>query len=99
MPGVRFAEVRSRVSMVQVLALLRFVPCERSKEEIRGPCLVHGSTSPKTRCFAANLKKNVYRCFRCGSAGNQLDLYAAATRQTLLAAAIDLCERAGCEIP
>ena len=99
MPGVRFAEVRSRVSMAQVLALLRFVPYERSKEEIRGPCPVHGSTSPKSRCFSANLKKNVYRCFRCGSAGNQLDLYAAATRQSLLAAAIDLCERVGCEVP
>lgn len=99
MPGVRFAEVRSRVSMAQVLALLHFAPCERSKAEIRGPCPVHGSSSPKSRSFSANLKKHVYRCFRCGSAGNQLDLYAAATHQSLLAAAIDLCERAGCEVP
>lgn len=99
MPGVRFAEVRSRVGMAQVLALLQFIPCEGSNEQVRGPCPVHGSTSPKNRCFSANLKKNVYRCFRCGSAGNQLDLYAAATCQSLLAAAIDLCERAGCEVP
>lgn len=99
MPGVRFAEVRSRVSLAQVLGLLRFAPCERSKEEIRGPCPVHGSTSPQSRCFSANLRKNVYRCFRCGSAGNQLDLYAAATRQSLWAAAIDLCARVGCEVP
>ena len=99
MPGVRFPEVRSRVSMAQVLALLQFAPSERSKEEIRGPCPVHGSTSPKSRSFSANLKKNVYRCFSCGSAGNQLDLYAAATRQSLLASAIDLCERVGCEVP
>jgi DNA primase len=99
MPGVRFAEVRSRVSLAQVLALLGFVPCERARQEIRGPCPVHRSTSPKSRCFAANLKKNVYRCFRCGSAGNQLDLYAAATRQSLFIAAVDLCERVGCEVP
>jgi DNA primase len=98
-PGVRFQEVRSRVSMAQVLALLRFAPCDGSEHQIRGPCLVHGSTSARSRCFSANLQKNVYRCFRCGSAGNQLDLYAAATHQGLVAAAIDLCERIGCDVP
>jgi DNA primase len=99
MPGVRFQEVRSRIKMAQVLTLLGFAPCKGFENQIRGPCPVHGSTSPTSRCFSANLKKNVYQCFRCGSAGNQLDLYAAATRQNLVAAAIDLCERVGCEIP
>jgi DNA primase len=76
--------------MVQVLELLGFVAQEQSGAEVRGPCPVHGSTSPKSRSFSANLSKRVYRCFRCGSAGNHLDLYAAATHQTLYAAAIDL---------
>jgi DNA primase len=99
MPGVRYREVRSLVSMAQVLDLLGFVPHEASGNEVRGRCPVHGSTSPKSRSFSANLKKSVYRCFRCGSAGNQLDLYAAATHQSLYAAAIDLCSRIGCEVP
>ena len=99
MPGIRFQEVRSRINMAQVLTLLGFAPCKGFENQIRGPCPVHGSTSPTSRCFSANLKKNVYQCFRCGSAGNQLDLYAAATRQNLVTAAIDLCERVGCEIP
>ena len=98
-PGVRFQEVRSLVSMAQVLELLGFVGHERSRDEIRGPCPVHGSTSPKSRSFTANLKRNVYQCFRCGSAGNHLDLYAAATHQSLFAAAIDLCTRVGCAVP
>jgi DNA primase len=99
MPGVRFQEVRSLVSMAQVLDLLGFVAHEASRDEVRGRCPVHGSTSPKSRSFSANLNKGVYRCFRCGSAGNQLDLYAAATQQGLYAAALDLCGRIGCEVP
>ena len=98
-PGVRFEEVRSLVSMAQVLELLGFVGHERSRDEIRGACPVHGSTSNKSRSFSANLTRHVYQCFRCGSAGNQLDLYAAATHQSLYAAAIDLCARVGCAVP
>lgn len=99
MPGVRFQEVRALVSMAQVLDLLGFVSQETSRNEVRGGCPVHGSTSPKSRSFSANLSKQVYRCFRCGSAGNQLDLYAAATHQTLHAAAIELCGHIGCDVP
>src|ERR1700733_8611972 len=99
MPGVRFREVRSVVTMAQVLELLGFVAHEQSGAEVRGPCPVHVPTSPRGRSFSANLSKKVYRCFRCGSAGNHLDLYAAATRQALFAAAIDLCNRLGYPIP
>ena len=99
MPGVRFHEVRAVVSMAQVLELLGFVVRERSGDEVRGCCPVHGSTSPKSRSLSANLRRNVYQCFRCGSNGNHLDLYAAATRQSLFAAAIDLCAQVGCAVP
>jgi DNA primase len=99
MPGIRFQEVRSLVSMAQVLELLGFVPQAASGAEVRGPCPVHRPTSPRSRSFSANVAKRVYRCFRCGSAGNHLDLYAAATRQGLHAAAVDLCRRVGCAVP
>jgi DNA primase len=99
MPGVRFQEIRSLVSMAQVLDLLGFVAQESSRDEVRGLCPVHGSTSLKSRSFSANLKKRVYRCFRCGSSGNHLDLYAAATHQGLHAAAVELCQRVGCAVP
>src|SRR5207253_2337345 len=98
-PGVRFREVRSSVSMAQVLDLLGFAALARSGEEVRGPCPVHGSTSPRSRSFSANLRRGVFRCFRCGAAGNHLDLYALATRQSLYAAALDLCARVGCAVP
>lgn len=85
--------------MAQVLELLGFVPREQSGDEVRGCCPVHGRTSARSRSFSANLKRNVYQCFGCGSAGNHLDLYAAATQQTLYAAAIELCNRVGCAVP
>ena len=79
MPGIHFAEVRARITLADVLDLLGFVPCESSGDQVHGPCLVHHSISPLSRSFSANLKRHIYRCFKCGSSGNQLDLYAAVT--------------------
>jgi hypothetical protein len=60
---------------------------------------VHGSTSPRSRVFSANLAKNAYRCFKCQSQGNHLDLWAATTNQSLYLAANDLCEKLQIERP
>jgi DNA primase len=99
MPGIRFAEVRARVTMAEVLGLVGFVPCETSGDQVRGPCPVHHSASPSGRSFSANIRLHVYRCFKCGSSGNHLDLYAAATGRGLFEAAIELRERLDREIP
>ena len=42
---------------------------------------------------------HVYKCFKCGSSGNQLDLYATVTGLSLFEAAIALCEQLHREIP
>jgi DNA primase len=99
MPGIRFAEVRARVTMVEVLGLVGFVPRETCGDQVRGPCPVHHSASPSGRSFSANLRAHIYRCFKCGSSGNHLDLYAAVTGRGLFEAAIELCERLPREIP
>ena len=99
MPGVRFQEGRARITMAQVLDLLGFITQERSGDQVRGPCPVHRSTSSRSRCFSAHLTRRIYRCFRCGSAGNHLDLYAAAAHRSLFAAALELCDRVRCEVP
>ena len=78
---------------------LGFVPRESSGDQLRGPCPIHGSSSPKSRSFSANVGRNAYRCFKCDSSGNQLDLWAAVTKMDLHAAAIDLCEKAQVDIP
>jgi hypothetical protein len=99
MPGIDFAEVRSRVRLAQVLELAGFRVVSRMGDQVRGPCPVHGSSSPRSRSFSANLGRNTFRCFRCGATGNQLDLWVAISKLPLHEAATDLCARLGIEIP
>jgi DNA primase len=99
MPGIDFAEARSRIALAEVLAVLGFVPSQSSGDQVRGPCPVHHSASPSSRSFSANLKRHIYRCLKCGSCGNQLDLYASATGLNLFEATVALCEQLHHEVP
>ena len=99
MPGIDFAEVRARVSIRQVLELVGFQATEQTGDQLRGPCPIHGSTSPGSRSFSANLTHNSFRCFKCGAQGNQLDLWIAISKLPIHKAAADLCERLGIEPP
>src|SRR4051794_1524735 len=99
MPGIRYAEVRAVVTISDVLGLLGFVVCDASGDQVRGPCPVHRSTVPSSRSFSANRRLHIYRCFKCGSSGNQLDLYAAATGMCLFEATVRLCEQLHREVP
>jgi DNA primase len=99
LPGVDFKAVREAISLAQVLDLLGFVATERNGDQLRGPCPVHQSKSLRSRSFSANLGRNVYRCFKCGSSGNQLDLWRSVMKLGIHEAATDLCERLAIEIP
>lgn len=99
MTGVDYQAVRAQTNLAEVLELLGFAASETSGDQVRGACPLHESPSHNSRSFSANLKKNTYRCFHCGSAGNQLDLWKAATKQPLYQAAIDLCQRLDRLIP
>jgi DNA primase len=99
MPGIDYREARSRIRLGEVLQLIGYVPRRLVGEQLRGPCPLHGSSSPTSRSFAAHLGKNVYRCFRCGAAGNVLDLWVALTGQTLHSTVLDLCQRLGQDVP
>jgi DNA primase len=99
MPGVDFELLRERISMADVLRLLDFQPCNRRGDQLRGPCPVHGSSSPRSRSFSANVRLGRYHCFRCGSAGNALELWSAVRGISVWASAIELCESLGVEVP
>jgi len=99
MPGIDFRAVRSMVTIEQVLKLAGYEAEVVSNGQLRGPCPVHGSSSPRSRSFSVNLAKNTYHCFKCGSEGNHLDLWSALTKTTVYAAAIDLCERLQLDVP
>ena len=99
MPTIDFAQVRARVPIARVLELIQFQPVRRSGAELRGPCPIHRARSPRSRSFAANVAKNVFRCFHCGAAGNVLDLWAAVHQTNVYRAAVELCERLDIELP
>ena len=99
MPSIDFARVRAAVPIARVLELLEFQPARRAGAELRGPCPIHRARAPHSRSFAANLEKNMFRCFHCGAAGNVLDLWAAVHPSDVYRAAVELCERLDIELP
>jgi DNA primase len=99
MPGVHYGLVQSRVPMAKVLELLRFVAHGSRGDQLRGPCPVHHSESPRSRSFSVHLGRDVCRCFKCGFVGNQIQLWAASKGMTVYEAAVDLCRQAGVEVP
>ena len=80
MPGIDFDLLRRQVPLAQVLDLVGFTAATRQGPQLRGPCPVHGSASPRSRSLAAHVHKQCWHCFRCGAGGNALDLYLAVTR-------------------
>jgi DNA primase len=93
MSFINYSYVRSQVSISQVLDLLDFHAAQSHGDQRRGPCPIHKSHSPKSTSLSVSLRKNAYQCFVCKSAGNQLDLWAAATQQPLNPATAELCQR------
>lgn len=99
MPGIDFKQVRQQIPIQKVLDLLGFVPIVRVGVRLRGPCPIHRSRFARSRVFSVSLTHHRYRCFKCHSAGTQLDLWAAVHRLSIHAAAEDLCQRLGIPIP
>jgi transposase InsO family protein len=98
-PSIDFAALRGSVALAEVLDLLGFVAVTRKGAQQRGPCPVHGSKSPRSRCFSAHLAENVFHCFKCGAHGNALDLWAKAKGLPIYDAALDLCRQLGRPVP
>ena len=99
MAGIDLKQVRSQITIQMVLDLLGFAPVARIGIRLRGPCPIHAASGPQSRSFSVNLRSHRYRCFRCHSAGTQLDLWAAVHGRSIHAAASDLCARCGIPVP
>ena len=99
MPLLDFRQARSEIRLAWVLGLLRWQAREGRGGQVRGACPLHGSASPRSRSFSAHLGRGVWQCFRCGAAGNALDLWARVTGQGLYPAVRQLYERLGRPVP
>lgn len=99
MAGIDFVLLRRQLSLTQVLDLIGFTPTTRCGSQLRGPCPVHGSKSPRSRSFAAHVAKNCWHCFCCGAGGNPLDLYLAVTKLPVYEGAVELCKRLHVAVP
>jgi hypothetical protein len=82
MPVIDFREVRALVSVADVLELLGCQVRGGLGKQLRGPCPLRGSEE-SSRVFSVNLAKNTFQCFKCGAAGNHLDLWASASKKSL----------------
>ena len=99
MPGVNFQLVRERITMRDVLRQLQFEATVQRGDQWRGPCPVHGSRRPLSCSFSVNVRLGRYQCFVCGSRGNALELWSAVRRVSVYAAAVELCQLLGVEVP
>lgn len=99
MPGLDFDRLRSEIQIQQVLDLLGFVATDGRGDQLYGSCPLHESSLVTSRCFSVNVRLNRYRCHKCGSLGNQLELWAAARQKSIFDAAVDLCEQLRIEPP
>lgn len=99
MPGIHFAVLRQQVPLAQVLDLVGFTALTRRGPQLRGRCPLHGSSSRRSRSFAAHLERGCWYCFRCGAGGNALDLYLAVTKLPLYQGALELCQRLHLAVP
>ncbi len=98
MRPIDFARLKQLVPMHQVLDLISWRPLRRENDELRGPCPVHLSTSPKSRCFA--VKGNSWYCHgRCRHGGDQVRLYAEVRGLLVYDAAVELCGELKIAVP
>ena len=101
---IDFRTLKENVTVLDVLNLYGWTPTAVRKggAELRGPCPVHGSKSEKSTILSVSPSRNAWKCFKCGSGGNQLDLaahYFNLPQGQSARVAVALCRRFGIDIP
>lgn len=99
MAGIDFNALRNTITMEEVLNQLGFQPVSRTGDQLHGPCLVHGSSSPDSKTFSVNVRMGRYYCHKCQSKGNHLELWAAVHKLAIYDAAVDLCRELSRDVP
>ena len=97
--SIDYRQLRATVRIVEILSWMQWEASSRVGDQHRGPCPLCSTpqvdtSSPNTRReFSVNTQRNLYRCFRCGSGGNALDLWAIHRNLSIHAAATEILTR------
>jgi hypothetical protein len=97
--SINYRQLRAAVRIEEILSWMSWEAHSRVGDQHRGPCPLCtapriDTPSPDTsRTFSVNTQRNIYRCFRCGSSGNALDLWSSYRKLSLYAAAQEIQSR------
>ena len=99
---INYRQLRDSVQIQAVLRWMSWEASSRFGDQLRGACPLCATSSDDTpnrhtrrgnRTFSVNTHRNIYRCFRCGSGGNALDLWSAYRQLPIYAAAQEIQSR------
>lgn len=97
--SINYCELRKAVRIEEVLSWMPWEANSGVGDQIRGLCPLCAASQAKTpnqnddRTFSVNTRRNIYRCFRCGSSGNALDLWSTYRKLSLYTAAQEIQSR------
>ena len=91
--SINYRQLRGEVRIEEVLSWMSWEASSRVGDQLRGCCPLCTSLTadPKSRQvdrkFSVHASRHIYRCFRCDSGGNALDLWSSYRKFPLDAAA------------
>lgn len=97
--SINYRELREAVRIEEILSWLQWEASSPVGDQLRGRCPLcevsrADTASPDTnRSFSVNTRRNIYRCFRCGSSGNALDLWSSYRKLSNYTAAQEIKNR------
>jgi hypothetical protein len=97
--SINYRQLREAVRIDEILSWMQWEANSRVGDQLRGPCPLCAASRAETqspnvdRTFSVNTRRNIYRCFRCGSRGNALDLWSTYRKLSIYAAAQEIQSR------
>jgi hypothetical protein len=97
--SINYRQLRATLRIEAILSWMKWEASSQVGDQLRGPCPLCAASRVETpspdsrREFSVNTQCNIYRCFRCGSGGNALDLWASYRKLSLYATAQEIQDR------
>jgi DNA primase len=97
--SINYRQLRTTAQIEEILSWMQWESSSRVGDQLRGVCPLCATSRTDTaspgssRTFSVNTQRNIYRCFRCGSGGNALDLWSSYRKLSLYTAAEEIQSR------